>query len=69
MLLKKKIILLDPSSWEDRNDSFYMEKYREMKRLKTLLAMCFTTKPETFHHWKVFGTTLGTLLKTFTLLK
>lgn len=55
MLVNKKITLLDPITWEDRNDSFYIEKYREIKGLKTVLALCFTTKPETFHHWKVFA--------------
>lgn len=34
-----------------------MEKYKEIKNLKTVLALCFTTKPETFHHWKVFADT------------
>ncbi len=55
MLINKKITLLDPSSWEDRNDAFYVEKYKEIKNLKTVLALCFTTKAETFHHWKVFA--------------
>jgi len=55
MLTHKRITLLDPVSWEDRNDSFYIEKYRERKGLKTVLALCFTEKTETFHHWKVFA--------------
>lgn len=55
MLVNKRITLLDPASWEDRNDSFYVEKYKEIKKLKTVLALCFTTKTETFHHWKVFA--------------
>lgn len=55
MLVNKKITLLDPALWHDRNDSFFAEKYREKKQIKTLLALCFTTKPETFHHWKVFA--------------
>ena len=59
MIEKKQITLLNPSSWEDRNDSFYVEKYREKKRLKTVLALCFTTKRETFHHWKVFAGNSG----------
>ena len=59
MLVNKRITLLDPASWEDRNDSFYVEKYREIKQLRTLLALCFTTKPETFHHWKVFAGNSG----------
>jgi len=55
MLMNEKITLLDPASWEDRNDSFYIEKYREKKGLKTVLALCFTERAETFHHWKVFA--------------
>ena len=55
MLANKKITLLDPTSWEDRNDSFYVERYREKKQFKTVLALCFTTKRETFHQWKVFA--------------
>ncbi len=59
MLVKTKITLIDPASWEDRNDSFFMEKYLEKKSLKTVLALCFTAKPETFHHWKVFAGNSG----------
>ena len=55
MLIHKRITLLDPESWEDRNDSFYVEKYKEIKCLKSVLALCFTSRPETFHHWKVFS--------------
>ena len=54
MLVHKKIVLLKPSSWEDKNDSYYMERYREERNLETLVAICFTKKRETFHHWKIF---------------
>lgn len=54
-LVNKRITLLSPESWEDRNDSYYIERYKEEKNLKTLLALCFTTKRETFHHWKIFS--------------
>lgn len=64
MLINRKMTLLDPFTWEDRNDSFFMEKYRERKKLKTVLALCFTTKPEQFHHWKVFaGTSSGVCIR------
>ena len=64
MLSYKRITLLDPVSWEDRNDSFYLQKYRELKGLKTILALCFTEKSETFHHWKVFaGGSSGVCIK------
>lgn len=55
ILSKNELTLLDPESWDDRNDSFYLEVYRKEKKLKTLLAICFTTGPETYHHWKVFS--------------
>jgi len=52
---KQAITLLSPKTWEDRNDSFYLEEYQNRKALKTLLALCFSTKSETFHHWKIFA--------------
>ena len=55
MLSKKCITLLEPITWEDKNDAYYLEKYKQAKHLKTLLAYCFSTKRETFHHWKVFA--------------
>ncbi len=55
ILSKQELTLLNPSSWDDRNDSFYIELYKKKKRLKTVLALCFTTKSETYHHWKVFS--------------
>lgn len=55
ILIHRRITLLDPTSWEDRNDSFYVEKYKDLKGYKSVLALCFTSKTETFHHWKVFS--------------
>ena len=48
--------LRDPRQWDDRNDSYYLEKYKEGKGLKTLLTLCFTeADSETYHHWRVFS--------------
>lgn len=55
MLHNKRITLVNPASWEDRNDSFYLERYQQIREFQTLLALCFTVKPETFHHWKIFA--------------
>ena len=55
MLSSKTITLLDPKTWDDRNDAFYMSQYKERKNLKTLLALCFSQVPETYHHWHVFS--------------
>ena len=55
VLSKQQLTLLSPATWDDRNDSYYLELYKKKKKLKTLLALCFTEKPETYHHWKVFS--------------
>jgi len=55
LLTDKQLTLLDPKSWDDRNDSFYMSIYKERKKLKTVLALCFSQSPETYHHWRVFS--------------
>ena len=54
LLQDKKLTLLSPSLWEDRNDAFYMGEYKSKKELQTLLALCFTESDETYHHWRVF---------------
>jgi hypothetical protein len=60
LLKAKRLTLISPCSWDDTNDSFYIETYRKRKKLKTILALCFTETRETYHHWKVFsGTTSG----------
>jgi hypothetical protein len=55
MLLHKRITLLSPDNWEDKNDAYYLRQYKKKMKYKTVLACCFSTCPETFHHWKVFA--------------
>jgi hypothetical protein len=55
LLSCRQITLLDPKAWDDRNDSFYMSLYKERKKLKTVLALCFSQASETYHHWRVFS--------------
>jgi hypothetical protein len=55
MLWRKQITLLSPQSWEDRNDAYYLERYQSKRKLAAVLALCFSTKTETFHHWRVFS--------------
>jgi hypothetical protein len=54
-LTEQRLTLLDPQSWDDKNDSYYLQLYREKKHLKSVLALCFTLGPETYHHWSVFA--------------
>lgn len=54
-LKTKKLVLLDPMSWDDKNDSYYIEQYAAKKNLQGFAALCLTEAPETYHHWKVFS--------------
>lgn len=55
LLRSRSITLLDPSSWDDTNDSYFLLKYKEKKKLQTVLALCLTQTEETYHHWRVFA--------------
>lgn len=55
ILASKQITLLDPKTWDDKNDSHFMAIYKEKKKLKSVLALCFSQSPETYHHWRVFS--------------
>lgn len=50
-----RLILLNPSKWDDTNDSYFMELYQKEKELGSVLALCCTMATETYHHWKVFA--------------
>lgn len=53
-LVHGKLVLLNPSSWDDTNDAHFMELYRTQARLGSVLALCCTMATETYHHWRVF---------------
>ncbi|MEE1656740.1 DUF2971 domain-containing protein [Microvirga sp. CF3062] len=55
MLFRRKLTFLSPSSWQDKNDTEYLEYYRKRRGFDTIHALCFTETPETFHHWQVFA--------------
>ncbi|WP_263063186.1 hypothetical protein [Dickeya dadantii] len=55
ILTNRQLTLLDPSSWDDKNDSYFLATYKEKKRLQSVLALCFTKESETYHHWRVFS--------------
>ncbi len=55
LLKNKKITLLDPITWDDKNDSYFLTIYKEKKNLSSVLALCFSGAQETYHHWKVFA--------------
>ena len=55
MLAHRRLTLLDQSSWDDKNDSYFLSLYREKRKLKSVLALCFTRASETYHHWRIFA--------------
>ena len=55
ILTNSKLTLLNPSFWDDRNDSFFLSTYKEKMALQSVLALCFTRESETYHHWRVFS--------------
>ena len=52
---ERNITLLDPASWDDNNNSYFLLLYREKKNLQSVLALCFTPAFETYHHWRLFA--------------
>lgn len=50
-----QLFLPNPRIWDDRNDSFYIEEYLKINEINDAYALCLTTVPETYHHWKVFS--------------
>jgi hypothetical protein len=75
MLKKKRLILLDPSSWEDKNDAYVILEYKRRKKIPKLFTVCFSIGNETIHHWKTYANGISgcciqfdeeKLLKTFT---
>ncbi len=55
LLTNRAITLLDPTSWDDVNDSYYLAAYKRRKKLQRVLVLCFSQGAETYHHWRVFA--------------
>ena len=55
----EELALLNPASWDDRNDSFYIEEYARRSGAKSVYALCLADCAETYHHWRVFSNGSG----------
>jgi hypothetical protein len=55
LLRTKCITLLNPATWDDKNDAYFMAEYKRLMKAETALALCFTEQRETYHHWRVFS--------------
>ncbi len=55
MLSIKELTMLSPDSWDDKNDSYFMQQCKDRKQYKSVRVLCLTEASETYHHWKVFA--------------
>ncbi len=55
ILTNERITLLNPNTWDDKNDSYFIDQYKNKSKLKSVLGLCFAGRGETYHHWKVFS--------------
>ncbi len=54
-LQSKELVLLNPASWDDRNDSYYIDQFARANNFLSTYALCLAEAPETYHHWRVFS--------------
>ena len=55
ILYKKQLTLTNPKNWEDKNDLCFLERYKKIKGIRSLLTLCFTSGKEAFHLWKIYA--------------
>jgi hypothetical protein len=55
ILNRKCLTLLDPQSWDDKNDSHFIMLYKKKQNLKSVLALCFANTSERYHLWKIYA--------------
>lgn len=55
LLRRKKIVLLNPTTWEDKNDTEIILEYKKRKNIQKLFAVCFSIGDETIHNWKTYA--------------
>lgn len=54
ILRNRRITLVNPYSWKDKNEFHTLEIYKQGLGKKSIYAFCATISPETFHHWNDF---------------
>lgn len=54
-LQTKELVLLNPATWDDRNDSHYIKQYANSSGYQSTYALCLAEAAETYHHWRVFS--------------
>ncbi len=55
LLRRKKLVLTDPLSWEDKNDVELIKKYEVSRTGQKIFVICFCTESESIHFWKSYA--------------
>jgi hypothetical protein len=57
------LTLTDTKSWEDVNDVFAINKFKELSGASSFHAICFLGASETYHHWKIYSGKRGACIE------
>jgi hypothetical protein len=55
LLRNNSLTLLSPTTWDDKNDRNVMQAYVRRAEARSVVALCFSERLETYHHWKIFA--------------
>ena len=55
LLTTRRITLLDPGTWDDKNDAHFLAQYSNCRGGEPVLALCFCQGPTRYHHWRVYA--------------
>ncbi|GGZ39952.1 DUF2971 domain-containing protein [Asticcacaulis endophyticus] len=56
ILHNKKITLLNPDLWDDRNDIYFIDLYKKRRNFESVLVMCLSDSTlQTYNQWSVFS--------------
>ena len=55
IIRERRLTLLSPQAWPDRNDALGLELYRKLTGSVAVYACCLTDAVETSHHWQIFS--------------
>lgn len=59
LILKNGLRMGDAKNWEDKNDSYGIQRYAELQNGKKVLVLCFCATPGNVHHWTSLKTQKG----------
>ena len=55
MITRRRLVLMDPDLWSDKNDTKLIDEYKRRKGISKVFAVCFSGGGETIHHWNAYS--------------